>query len=63
LSYRRYLREYYIEKRKADSHKHKSLEGKKFKSRIDEHMRTRKVPNMVNSVNQQNPKMNNGERK
>jgi hypothetical protein len=63
LSYRRYLREYYIEKRRADSHKHKSLEGKKFKRRIDEHMRTRKVSNMVNTVNQQNPTMNNGKRK
>jgi hypothetical protein len=31
----------------------------KFKRGIDEHMGPRKVSNMFNSANQQNPKMNN----
>jgi hypothetical protein len=41
----------------------RAQEGIKFKRGVNENTTTRKVSNMLNSANQKNPKMNNGERK
>jgi hypothetical protein len=41
------------------NHKYKRLEKIKLKGGIEEPIRAKKVASMINSVNQQNPKLNN----
>jgi hypothetical protein len=57
---RRYLKEYYRQKRKKDTHEHESPAKNKSR-RIYRQMRINKEPNVINSVSQQTSEMKKGE--